>query len=152
MNSIFQDGPASLDIKRNIFYITRSSKTFGKDNLIQLDLYYIPFEKSTGKIAIPLTINGQNYSSMHPSVSPDGNRLYFSSDRPGGFGGMDLYFVEILKDNQLGKPVNLGPDINSSLDEVFPLSFSKNILFYSYNNNNNQGTEELNIKIVKHLI
>ena len=150
MNSIFQDGPASLDIKRNIFYITRSSKTFGKDNLIQLDLYSIPFEKSTGKIAIPLTINGQNYSSMHPSVSPDGNRLYFSSDRPGGFGGMDLYFVEILKDNKLGKPVNLGPDINSSLDEVFPFSFSKNILFYS--SNNNQGTKELNIKMGKHLI
>ena len=96
MNSIFQDGPASLDLKRNIFYITRSSKTFGKDNLIQLDLFSIPFENSEGKIAIPLSINGQNYSTMHPSVSPDGNRLYFSSDRPGGFGGMDLYFVEIL--------------------------------------------------------
>jgi len=150
MNSIFQDGPASLDIKRNIFYITRSSKTFGKNNLIQLDLYSIPFEKSTKKIAIPLTINGQNYSTMHPSISPDGNRLYFSSDRPGGFGGMDLYFVEILKDNKLGKPVNLGPDINSSLDEVFPFIFSENILFYS--SNNNQGTEELNIKMGKHLI
>ena len=150
MNSIFQDGPASLDLKRNIFYITRSSKTFGKDNLIQLDLFSIPFENSKGKIAIPLSINGQNYSTMHPSVSLDGNRLYFSSDRPGGFGGMDLYFVEILKDNQLGKPINLGPDINSSLDEVFPFSFSENILFYS--SNNNKGTEELNIKMAKHLI
>ena len=46
INSIFQDGPASLDVKRNIFYITRSSKTFGKNNLIQLDLFSIPFENS----------------------------------------------------------------------------------------------------------
>ena len=150
INSIFQDGPASLDVKRNIFYITRSSKTFGKNNLIQLDLFSIPFENSSGKIAIPLQINGQNYSTMHPSVSPDGNRLYFSSDRPGGFGGMDLYFVEILEDNKLGKPVNLGPDINSSFDEVFPFSFSENILFYS--SYNNEGTERLNIKMGKHLI
>ena len=150
MNSIFQDGPASLDSKRNIFYITRSSKTFGKDNLIQLDLFSIPFENSKGKIAVPLSINGQNYSTMHPSVSPDGNRLYFSSDRPGGFGGMDLYFVNILEDNKLGNPVNLGPDINSSLDEVFPFSFSDKILFYS--SNKNQETKELNIKMAKHLI
>ena len=150
INSIFQDGPASLDVKRNIFYITRSSKTFGKNNLIQLDLFSIPFENSKGKIAIPLSINGQNYSTMHPSISPDGNRLYFSSDRPGGFGGMDLYFVDILEENKLGKPVNLGPDINSSFDEVFPFSFSENILFYS--SNNNEGTERLNIKMGKHLI
>ena len=150
INSIFQDGPASLDVKRNIFYITRSSKTFGKNNLIQLDLFSIPFENSKGQIAIPLSINGQNYSTMHPSVSPDGNRLYFSSDRPGGFGGMDLYFADILENNKLGKPVNLGPDINSSFDEVFPFSFSENILFYS--SNNNEGTERLNIKMGKHLI
>lgn len=150
MNSIFQDGPGSLDVKRNIFYITRSSKTFGKNNLIQLDLYSIPFDKLNAKLAFPLSINGQNYSTMHPSVSADGKKLYFSSDRPGGYGGMDLYSVEILEENKYGKPINLGPDINSSSDEVFPFSFSENFLFFS--SNNMKETGKLDIKIAKHLI
>ena len=87
---------------------------------------------------------------MHPSVSADGKKLYFSSDRPGGYGGMDLYSVEILEENKYGKPINLGPDINSSFDEVFPFSFSENFLFFS--SNNKKETGKLDIKIAKHLI
>ena len=57
---------------------------------------------------------------MHPSVSSTDRRLYFASDRPEGFGGMDLYYSEILSDGKFGPVINLGPDINTSKMKCFP--------------------------------
>ena len=71
------------------------------------------------------------YSTLHPAVSPKNRRLYFSSDRPGGYGGMDLYYVAILPNNSFGVPVNLGPDINTPADEIFPFVYDEKFLFYS---------------------
>ncbi|MCC6724308.1 MAG: OmpA family protein, partial [Saprospiraceae bacterium] len=59
------------------------------------------------------------YSVAHPALSADGNKLYFTSDMPGGFGGMDLYVSE--KDaGRWGPPMNLGPDVNTEGHEIFP--------------------------------
>ena len=68
---------------------------------------------------------------MHPSVSASDNKLYFASDRPEGFGGMDLYSTDILPDGKFGPVINLGPDINTTKDEVFPFIFNERFLFYS---------------------
>jgi outer membrane protein OmpA-like peptidoglycan-associated protein len=75
--------------------------------------------------------------------------LYFASDRPGGFGGMDLYYVAIENDVLLGDPVNLGPDINTSANEVFPFSYSNQILFYS---SDKQKDKKLAIYLASNLI
>ena len=83
------------------------------------------------KIAGPLSINVMGYSTLHPAVSPKKRRLYFSSDRPGGYGGMDLYYVAILPNKSLGIPVNLGPDINTPADEMFPFIYNERFLFYN---------------------
>ena len=131
INSVFQDGPASWDVLTNQFYLTRSSGSFKKEELIQLDLYSLDYSEIDKKAAIPLSINIDGYSTLHPAVSPYNRRLYFSSDRPGGFGGMDLYYVSILPNNGLGTPVNLGPDINTQADEVFPFVYDERFLFYS---------------------
>ncbi len=64
-------------------------------------------------------INDEEYSFGHPSVSPDGNRLYFVSDRPEGYGGMDIYVSEHV-DGNWSAPINLGPTINTEGNEVFP--------------------------------
>ena len=69
-----------------------------------------------------MEFNLEGSSAVHPSISPDGKRLYFASDRPNGYGGMDLYYVTIVN-NQFSTPVNLGPDVNTAGDEVFPYSF-----------------------------
>src|ERR1041384_7311866 len=50
-------------------------------------------------------------------VSPDGKRYFFTSERPGGFGRSDIWMVERMKKNEWGKPVNLGPEVNTPFDE-----------------------------------
>jgi len=130
-NSKYQDGPLSFDYLSNTLFLTRSSNKLDKNNKVQLDLFQLPFEEIEKKIPSPLSINIDGYSTLHPSVSPDGKRLYFASDRPGGFGGMDLYFVPLEKGVIAGGVTNLGSDINTSEDEVFPFLYDKNILFYS---------------------
>tara|TARA_A100000164_G_scaffold296170_1_gene270211 strand:+ start:78 stop:2174 length:2097 start_codon:yes stop_codon:yes gene_type:complete len=130
-NSKYQDGPLSIDYLSNTFFLTRSSNKLDKNNKVQLDLFQLSFEEIEKKIPSQLSINIQGYSTLHPSVSPDGKRLYFASDRPGGFGGMDLYYVPLEKGVVAGELTNLGSDINTSEDEVFPFLYENNILFYS---------------------
>ena len=130
-NSKYQDGPLSFDYQRESLFLTRSSNKLDKNNKIQLDLFQLPFEEIVKKIPSPLSINVDGYSTLHPSISPDGKLLYFASDRPGGFGGMDLYFVPLEKGVVTGEVTNLGPDINTSEDEVFPFLYENDILFYS---------------------
>ncbi len=60
------------------------------------------------------------FSMQHPALSPDGQVLYFVSDMPGGFGGMDLYFSEKQADGTWSKPQNCGKEVNTPMDEAFP--------------------------------
>jgi len=66
-----------------------------------------------------LPFNSDEYSVAHPSLNPEGSRLFFTSDMPGGFGGMDLYYSD-LEGNRWGPPTNLGPAVNTEGHEIFP--------------------------------
>ena len=70
------------------------------------------------------------------SITPDGNTLYFSSDRPGGHGGFDIYKVQKLPAGEWGLPINLGPTINSSKDEINPFIYGNNETLYFASNSN----------------
>lgn len=71
-------------------------------------------------------------SSHEPSmcISPDGNTMYFVSDRPGGIGGKDIYRAEKLANGNWGVPVNLGPNVNTPYDEESPFVSPDNLLLY----------------------
>ena len=69
-------------------------------------------------------------SYAHPAVSPDGQWLYFASDMLGGMGGMDLYRAQ-LSSHGIGAVENLGPDINTSDDECFPMFKPTGELYFS---------------------
>jgi outer membrane protein OmpA-like peptidoglycan-associated protein/tetratricopeptide (TPR) repeat protein len=64
-------------------------------------------------------INSRHWDS-HPTISYDGNTLIFASDRPGGFGKADLYMSIRTKDGSWSEPENLGPEINTSENEITP--------------------------------
>ena len=68
-------------------------------------------------------------SFAHPAVSPDGEWLYFVSDMPGGYGGLDIWRCQLLSDRELGGAENLGKLINTPGDEMFP-TFRPNGDFY----------------------
>jgi peptidoglycan-associated lipoprotein len=69
----------------------------------------------------------------HPAISPDGNTLYFVSDMPGGKGGQDIWQIRKKSDGSWGVPVNLGPDVNTSGDEMFPYVRTNGGLYFSSN-------------------
>lgn len=66
----------------------------------------------------------------HPSLSYSGDTLYFVSDAPDGYGGMDIYFAELDQD-EWKNPTNLGPTINTSSDEMFPYIRKDGTLYFS---------------------
>jgi outer membrane protein OmpA-like peptidoglycan-associated protein/tetratricopeptide (TPR) repeat protein len=74
--------------------------------------------------------NSDEYSCAHPSLSADGQQLFFSSDMPGGSGGKDIWMCKREGDSW-GKPENLGPDVNTPGDEVFPFLRKDGMLFFS---------------------
>jgi hypothetical protein len=79
----------------------------------------LEFGQWTEPLPFPAPINS-GYNESHASLSVDGERIYFSSDRPGGYGGKDLYVSHLLPDGFWGEPLNLGPQINTPLNEESP--------------------------------
>lgn len=78
----------------------------------------------------PVFFDSTEYSVGHPSLSEDGEWLFFASDMPGGYGETDLYYVKIATDGTMSSPVNLGPKINTLGNEVFPF-FRNGTLYFS---------------------
>lgn len=77
-------------------------------------------------------INLPGYKSHHPYVTADGRRLFFSSNRPGGKGGFDLWMASIDENGFVGEAVNLGSNINTEADEVTPFYHDiSNTLYFS---------------------
>ncbi len=144
LSNEYQEGPAIITRDQKTVYFTRSNSIEADDDALYLSLYSV----KTGLLdeqdsIVPLSINNDHYSVMHPTISNDGNKIFFSSNMPGGFGGLDLYYCEISgvqtkrvngdlkKVNKLSDPINLGNRINTEGNEVFPYFMNDNILFYS---------------------
>ena len=139
INSLFQEGSASFHKASGHLYFTRSASKLDKKKMIQLNLYQIQLsDLNLNKAPTALPFNVQEFSTMHPSINKAGTMLYFASDRPGGFGGMDLYRVDI-EDEVFSDPVNLGADINTIGDEVFPFAYGDQFMFYSSNGKDGLG-------------
>lgn len=77
--------------------------------------------------ALPFT--SDEYSTEHPSLSPDGSKLYFASDMPGSKGSFDIYVVDVNADGTFSTPQNLGA-VNTEKREQFPLLVM--IMFYTF--------------------
>lgn len=79
----------------------------------------------------PLPINNLEYSVKNPSLSSDGKTLFFASDMPNGYGGFDIYKVQLNEDGSFGEPVNLGGIVNTASQEMFPFIGDNDVLYFS---------------------
>lgn len=79
----------------------------------------------------PLPINSAKHSVSNPSLSPDGRTLYYASDADGGFGKTDIYKIAINNDGTYGTPENLGANVNSSGQELFPFESNSGELYFT---------------------
>jgi outer membrane protein OmpA-like peptidoglycan-associated protein/tetratricopeptide (TPR) repeat protein len=88
-------------------------------------------------------INTEFWESA-PSLSPDERDLYFTSNRPGGFGGNDIYVSHRLRNGHWSEPENLGPDINTAGDESAPFIHADNqSLYFTSNGHQGYGGDDL---------
>jgi len=96
----------------------------------RLKLYRADLKDGKWENVTELPFNGDDFSTAHPALSKDGGTLYFSSDRPGGYGASDLWMVSI-NGGGYGNPQNLGPGINTEGRETFPYINSNDELYFS---------------------
>ncbi|MGF1566139.1 MAG: OmpA family protein [Flavobacteriales bacterium] len=126
INTQHSDGPSCYDSKRETLLVTRFFSKRGKPVIDeQGEVYAMIFayklNGSKWEIGDEFPFNDHTSSTAYPALSNDGNTLYFASNRPGGFGGMDLWkSTWDTKQKQWTEPVNLGPDINTEGNEIYP--------------------------------
>ena len=149
INTKWHDGPSTVTTDGNTMYFASESfnikKGFEKEKTPTKihkkgKIYLFKASKIDNKWSniTPLPFNQINYSVRNPSISEDGKTLYFSSNMPGGFGGEDIWKVNIDK-NSYSNPENLGDKINTSGQESFPFITKEGILYYSSNLENGLG-------------
>lgn len=124
----FHEGNAVLAADGNTIYFTRMNP----DNRNETKIY--GGKKINGNWLEPYLldphVNVDGFRSLSPSLSNDGEKLYFSSDRPGGEGGLDLWYVKLTPDGQTGRAINLGNAINTSGDEISSFFHAKSQTLY----------------------
>jgi len=94
--------------------------------------------------SIGKTINGPTSIETSAAISKDGSTLYFASDKPEGYGGLDIYISRLLPDDTWGIPINIGPNINTKYNEEYPtLSLNEELLYFSSDGHNSMGGYDL---------
>lgn len=130
----FHEASAVFSSDETEVFFTRSTTNeelgAGTSSVYRLQLYQS--ERVGGAWSKPqsLSFNSRTYSCAHPALSKDGRYLFFSADIPGGYGGMDLYVVERVG-KRWGQPINLGDQINTEGNEVFPTIDPSGRLYFS---------------------
>jgi outer membrane protein OmpA-like peptidoglycan-associated protein len=129
------DGPVSFDKEGTRVYFSRSNfrkAKPAKDGTYKMRLLEARLNRNGFDTVIQFPYNNSEYNLIHPSLSPDGQALYFASDMPGGKGAMDLY-VSKKVNGAWTEPVNLGEKINTEKDELFPFIAASGLLYFSSN-------------------
>jgi len=145
LNSKFHDGIASFSEKDQKLYFTRNNQKgtiLNTKKAKRLKIFVSSYVDDSWTEPQPISFNVEKYSTCHPSISADGQMMYFASNRPGGIGGMDIY-VTYLENGKWSEPVNMGPDINTDKNEIFPFTDGNGTLFFSSEGHNNMGGLDL---------
>ena len=143
VNGIYHDGPASFTPKGDTIYFTRNNYLKKKvkessQEEVNLKIYQAVKKDTSWKNITEFEYNSNDYSVGHPTLSSDGNTMYFVSDMPGGLGGSDIYKTERVN-GAWNKPVNLGPTVNTPYNELFPVIWKDTLLYFSSEGHYNFG-------------
>ncbi|WP_296704864.1 OmpA family protein [Algoriphagus sp.] len=127
----------------NTIIYARGNSTSPKD-LPETALFASYFRGSGFTQPIWMPVNeDENWWNSTPAFSPDGDELYFASNRPGGYGGIDLYKATRLANSDFGNVVNLGPNVNTPGNEMFPRPEADGKFFFSSDGHPGYGKLDL---------
>ncbi len=137
INSSYHEGPSTFSRNGKEMLFTRNNMykgvpRAGRDGKVGLKIYGAKRGPIDWEGIYELPFNNDDYSCKHPTLSADGKTLYFASDMPGGQGGFDLYICE-RQGSTWSAPRNLGADVNTKKDEVYPFIHEAGTLFFSSN-------------------
>ena len=130
VNTTDEEGAAILSATGEQMYFTRCR--YDKKQALGTEIYTSTQSRGTWAEPIKVKVVGDSLVAAHPALSPDESKLYFVSDKPGGFGGKDIWMAE-KKGGTYANPVNLGSDINTPGDEMFPFVRDNGELYFSSN-------------------
>jgi len=118
LNTSQNEGAQTLSSSGNYMYFTACSRPGG---LGSCDIYFSAYRNGHWTLPVNLgaPVNTSSWEST-PSISADGSLLIFSSSRPGGIGGKDLWYSRMKENGTWSKPVNLGKSMNTADDEMSP--------------------------------
>jgi hypothetical protein len=147
LTTSFNDGPATFNKDGSVIYYSRNNLIDNSwrnitDTANKLGIYSAELINGAWSNVRPFKYNNPLYSFSTPSLTNDGQRIYFSSDMPGGFGGMDLYYCD-RHDNDWFAPVNMGPAINTPGNESFPFADQSGKIFFASDGHKGFGGKDI---------
>lgn len=143
LNSPLHEGPAVFNRDLDKVYFTRSNQKNGiskqdDEGVVRLAIYEADRGFFDWENVQELPFNSPDFSCMHPALSPDGKKIFFASNKPGGYGGTDLYFAEKIG-TSWSPAINLGPEINTPGNEAYPFYHDSGVLFFASNQHDSEG-------------
>ena len=123
-----EDGTISFTSDGKEAYFTRTR--YDKSGPMGAEIWTTKLAGGKWSDPTKVSIGEDSIVFAHPSISPDGNTLYFVSDMPGGYGGNDIWKITKVSDGW-SPPINLGPHINTHGHEMFPYIHENGTLYFS---------------------
>ena len=138
LNTMYHEGPVWLYDKETKIVFTRNNyhkKVLkrSEDGINNLQLFFADInEKGQWSNLRKFEHNSSEFSTGHPTMNSTGDLMVFSSNRPDGQGGSDIYYSQLVNEKWT-EPKNLGAQVNTIGDELFPFLFQDSILYFSSN-------------------
>lgn len=130
LNSKYNDGASTMNRKFSIMFFTRCE--YDKNKIKGCQIFTTRKKGNTWEDPILVPFAADSFTVGHPWISEDEQTLYFASDMPGGFGGRDIWKATYdKKAKSWSNPVNLGPQINTMNDELYPTLRDDSTLYFS---------------------
>lgn len=147
LTTVLNDGPVTFSAKGNLIYFSRNLNADGRlgdisDLRNKLGLFEAEFIEGKWSKIKEFRFNNEVYNITTPCLSPDEYWLYFASDMPGGYGGFDIYCSQ-WKNDYWDKPVNLGPMINTSKNELYPFIRVNGEMFFTSDGHGGLGGKDI---------